>query len=157
MRPTRVRALLLTAVVAGVVGWVVGDRLYADLPPLPRYLPVTLALLAVVELGMARVVHDRVAGSARRGARPLHPLQVARAVALAKASSPTGALLGGLYAGLLVELLPASAVQARSDAYVCAVSVVAGLLLVIAALALERACRTPDPDPDRSTGLGSRA
>lgn len=156
MRETGLRALGLCALVGAVAGYLLAQLVYSDLPPLPAYGPVTLVLLALVELGMARVVRDRVRGRSRPGARALHPLQVARAAALAKASSPAGALLLGVYTGLLVWLLPRDAEQAQADALVCGISVVAALLLVAAALLLERACRTPDgPDDDR--GLGSRA
>jgi uncharacterized membrane protein (UPF0136 family) len=154
--PTRARVLLLCALVGGLVGYLLAQAVYSDLPPLPGYTPLTLVLLAVVELGLARVVRERIRGRARRGARQLHPLQVARAVALAKASSPTGSLLGGLYLGVLVWLLPRDAAQARSDALVCLVSVGAAVLLVVAALLLERACRTPHGSDD-TPGLGSRS
>ena len=159
MKETALRVLALCALVGAVAGYLLAEVVYSDLPPLPAYAPVTLVLLALVELGMARVVRDRVRGRARPGARPLHPLQVARAAALAKASSPAGSLLLGVYAGLLVWLLPRDAEQARADALVCAISVAAALLLVVAALLLERSCRTPDgPDgPDDARGLGSRA
>ena len=156
MTPTRLPTLVLCAVIGVVAGYLLAAAVYADLPPLPLYTPVTLFLIALVELGLARVVRDRIRGQARRGGRQLHPLQVARAVALAKASSPTGALLAGLYAGVLVWLLPRDAEQARSDAVVCVVSALAALLLVGAALLLERACRTPRGTDD-SSGLGSRA
>lgn len=156
MTPTRLRTLAVCVLVGLGVGYLLAATVYGDLPPLPRYTPVTLVLIAVVELGLARVIRERVQGQARRGARQLHPLQVARAVALAKASSPTGALLAGLYAGLLVWLLPRDAQQARSDAVVCAVTTAAALLLVGAALLLERACRTPHGTDD-SRGLGSRS
>ena len=156
VKETAYRVLLVCTLVGGVVGYLLADRAYSDLPPLPSYAPVTLVLLAVVEAGMARVVRDRVKGRSRPGARALHPLQVARAAALAKASSPTGAVLLGVYLGLLLWLLPREAEQAQADALVSAVSAVAALLLVAAALVLERACRTPrGPDDDR--GLGSRA
>ena len=156
MRPTRLRTLLVCAVLAAVAGYLVGEYAYGDLPPLPRYGPITLVLLAIVELAIARVVRDRVAQRARRGARALHPLQVARAVALAKASSPAAALLLGGYVGLLASLAPSDAAQARSDVVVCAISSLSALLLVVAALVLERACRTPET-PDDARGLGSRA
>ena len=77
------------------------------------------------------------------GGRALHPLQVARAVVLARASSAGGAVLLGGYAGLLAHVLPLQAEQARADALVSAVSAGAALLLLAAALLLERACRTP--------------
>lgn len=147
--------LVLVAVLAAVGGYALAAAAYSDLPPLPRVAPVTLALLAVVELAMAHLVRDRVLGRARRGARPLHPLQVARAAALAKASSPAGALLLGLYAGLTLWLLPREADQPRADALVTSTSALAALLLLVAALRLERACRTPDSSADDG-GLGSR-
>ena len=155
MRPTRVRGLLVWVLAGLVVGGVLVAAVYGDLPPLPRYAPVTLVLLAVVEVLMARVVRDRVQGLARRGARALHPVQVARAAALAKASSPCGALLLGVYAGLALRLLPSEAAAARNDLLVCGISALASLGLVVAALLLERACRTPD-EPADLPGLGSR-
>ncbi len=155
MKPTGFTVLLLCVLPAALVGYLLGVVAYSDLPPLPRYAPLTLVLLGFVELAMARVVRDRVARWARSGARALHPLQVARAAALAKASSPTGALLFGVYTGLLLWLLPRPAEQARSDAVVCAVSAAAALFLVVTALLLERACRTPER-PDDYRALGSR-
>jgi hypothetical protein len=107
-------------------------------------------LLAVVELGIAKVVRDRLArrldARGRPRGRPLHPMQVARAAVLAKASSAGGAVLLGLYAGLLAWTLPRRDVLAASgqDAVVAAYSTVACLALVVAALVLERACRRPD-------------
>lgn len=156
MRPTRLGVLLLVAVVAAVLGYLLVDSAYATLPPLPRYAPVTLALLAVVELGLARVVRDRVARRARPGARSLHPMQVARAAALAKASSPTGALLAGGYGGVFAWLLPKEASQQRTDLLVSGVSALAALGLVIGALLLERACRAPGSTDDEPRS-GARA
>ncbi len=143
MRPTRLRGLLVLLLVGAVLGALLVRAAYADLPPLPLYAPVTMVLLAVAELGMAKIVRDRVQGRARRGARPLHPMQVARAAALAKATSPAGALLLGAYAGMLLQLLPKEAQQATADAWVSAASALSALGLVVAALLLERACRLP--------------
>lgn len=148
--------LVLCAAVAALAGYLLVDTAYATLPPLPRYAPVTLVLLAVTELGMARVVRDRVDGRTRRGARTLHPLQVARAAALAKASSPAGALLAGGYGGVCARLLPGEATQQRTDVYISGSSAVAALALVVCALLLERACRTPDRSDDGS-GPAARA
>ena len=71
---------------------------------------MTLVLLALAELGMAKVVADRLPHRRdRRGrprGRPLHPMQVARAAVLAKASSVTGAVLLGAYGGLFAWTLP---------------------------------------------------
>ncbi len=78
-------------------------------------------------------------------------MQVARAAVLAKASSTTGALLLGAYGGLFAWTLPrrGELAVAESDALVSGLTALAALALVVAALLLERACRTPDDrDPD---------
>jgi hypothetical protein len=150
VRPTRPGPLV--ALVAGfaVLLYLLADRAYGSLPELPVYAPVTLVLLAVTELGMARVVADRLAHRLdRRGrprGRPLHPMQVARAAVLAKASSVTGAVLLGAYGGVFAWTLPRreELAVAERDALVSGSTAVAALGLVLAALVLERACRTPD-------------
>ena len=153
MTPTRPGHLAALVVGFGVLGYLLAAVAYGSLPVLPRYAPVSIVLLALVELAMAKVVRDRLdhRPDARRG-RPLHPIQVARAAVLAKASSAGGAIALGIYGGLLAWTLPRRNALAASeqDALVAAVSVVACILLVVAALVLERACRRPDDDSDES-------
>jgi hypothetical protein len=147
--PTRGRTLLGLVLGVGLLTWLLAALAYRDLPLLPAYAPVSLALLAVVELGMAKVVRDRLShrrdAQGRPRGRPLHPISVARAAVLAKASSTGGAILLGVYGGLLVWTLPRRDVllRARDDALVAAISSFACLVLVVAALVLERACRRP--------------
>ena len=153
MTATRIRTLLALAVVTGVLGWLAINVRTGDLLALPLLAPGVAALMALFELGLAKVVRDKVrgharGGRARRGGRSMHPLQVARAVVLAKASSTTGALLTGLYAGLWLWFLQHDELRVASDnAVVAGLSTGASLLLVVGALLLERACRTPEP-PD---------
>ena len=143
MTATRLRTLLLLALVTGVLGWALAAAAYGSLAALSAYAPVTAVLIALFEAGLARTVTLRVRG--RAPGRQLHPLQVARALVLAKASSAGGALLAGLYGGLFVwtfgrrDLLAAAA----ADSTVAGLSAGACLLLVVAALLLERSCRTP--------------
>ncbi len=147
MRPTRPGALLAAGLIAAVVAYLVVRASYGSLPPLPGYAPVTLVLLAMFEAGLARTVRERIAGRRSRTGRALHPLQIARAVALAKASSVAGAALTGLYGGFLAHVLPLQAEQASDDALVAGSSCVAALALTGTALLLERSCRTPEPPP----------
>jgi hypothetical protein len=141
--PTRIPTLLLLALFTGVLGWFAIDARTGDLLSLPYLAPATAGLIALFELGLAKVVRDNVRGRGR--GRAMHPLQVARALVLAKASSATGALLAGLYAGLWVWFLQHADLRvAASNAVVAGVSVGACLLLVVAGLLLERSCRTPD-------------
>ncbi|MGI8535273.1 MAG: DUF3180 domain-containing protein [Mycobacteriales bacterium] len=146
MTPTRPGMLLGTVAAFAVLGYLLIELAYGSLPALPLYAPVTLVLLALVEAGTARVVRDRLAGRGGARSRPLHPLQIARAAVLAKASSVTGAVLLGGYGGLLAWTLPRrdELALADRDAGVAGVSVLACLGLVVAALLLERSCRTPE-------------
>ncbi|HWH29522.1 MAG TPA: DUF3180 domain-containing protein [Mycobacteriales bacterium] len=159
MTPTRPGLLVLVAVVTGALAYVVADTAYGSVPDLPAGAPVSLLLVAVVELVLARVVRDRVMHRPGRDGRPprraLHPLQVARAAVLAKASSMTGALLLGAYAGLFAWTAPRTDVlsAARGDVVVSGLSALAAAGLVVAALLLERACRVPTP-PEDSSGVG---
>lgn len=150
MTPTRPRTLLGLVLGFGALAYLAAVLAYGSLPVLPRYAPVSIVLLAIVEAAMAKVVRDRLAHrlDARghpRG-RPLHPMQVARAAVLAKASSAGGAVLLGLYGGLFAWTLPRRDQLAASgeDALVAGLSAAACLGLVAAALALERSCRRPD-------------
>lgn len=150
MTPTRPRTLLLLVLGFGALSYLVAAVAYGSLPVLPRLAPLTVVLLAVVELGMAKVVRDRLAHRldprGRPLGRPLHPMQVARAAVLAKASSAGGAVLLGVYGGLLAWTLPRRdlLLATERDASVAAFSSGACLGLVLAALWLERACRRPD-------------
>lgn len=130
----------------GLVGWVVADQAWDDLGELPVYAPVTAALIALFELGLARVVSRKVRGVGP--GKPMHPLQVARAAVLAKASSATGAMLLGFYGGFFLWVSGRTEKAAAAhDALVSGWSAAACLLLLAAALILERSCRTPTP-PD---------
>ena len=154
MRPTRLSVLAALAVACAAVAYALADAAYGSLPAVPTGAPVPLAVVAAVEAVLAKVVRDRVqhrtGRDGRPPGRPLHPVQVARAAALAKASSPAGALLLGLYGGLFVwAALAADALAAAADeVVVLGLTALASLALVVAALLLERACRVPPRDED---------
>lgn len=148
MRPTRLSGLVALVLAAGVAGWGLAELAYGDLPPLPRYAPLTLLLLAVAIGVTAASVRARMQG--RPGTRPIVPMAVARHAALAKACSGAGALFAGFWAGLLVftgQRLEQQA--AASDARTSALGLAAALALVGAALWLERVCRVPRPPAKR--------
>lgn len=156
MRPTRLSVLLLTLLVAGACGYVLTESAYSSLPPLPGIAPITLLLVAVVEGWMAVIIRNKIRSRRPVGrpvGRPMHPIQVARAVVLAKASSVGGAVVAGLYGGGFVWTFARRDQLATysNDARVSGLAALAGLLLVVAALLLERACRTPDAPDERPT------
>jgi hypothetical protein len=151
VRPTRIPALLLAVLLTAAFGYLLAETAYARIPPLPALAPVSLGLLAVLEAGLAYVVRGKVRGRAGAG-RPMHPLQVARAAVLAKASSLGGALFAGAYGGIFLWTFGRRGTVATysADARVSGLSAGAAVLLVVAALLLERACRIPR-QPDDAT------
>jgi len=145
MRPTRLRTLLGLVLVVGGLSYLVFRLVYGDLPALPSYSPLTLLLVALLNGYLALAVRDR-----RKAARPVRvePLVVARYAALAKASNVLGATFLGLYLGLLGYLVGGlDKTQLRADARTAGFGAGSALLLVAAALWLERACRLP-PRPE---------
>jgi hypothetical protein len=139
--------LVALAVVAGVVAYLLTRSSYADLPSPSRYWPVTLLLLAVFEGYLAHTTSSRLAG--RPGTRPVDPIAVARLAALAKATSPVGAVLTGAYAGFLAHVSQVDGSQASADILTAGLGVAFSLLVVGSALLLERVCRVKPPPEDR--------
>ena len=142
MTPTRVRTLVIIAVVSAVVSWLLLRQIYSVLPPLPWTGVPALLLLAVAEAWSGRSLRARMRG---RG-RPVPPIAVARMAALAKATSLAAALVGGLAAGFLLYVaMSLDKAAYRADAYASAGTVVSAVILILAALYLENGCRVPTP------------
>ena len=146
MTPTRIRTLLATAVVFGVVSWLLLRLVYASLPPAPWTVLPALLIAAAAEAYLGYGLRARI--RRRPGTKPADPMYVARMVALAKASSLTAAVIGGIAAGFTlaaVSALPARA--AGHDVLTAGTTSGGAVVLAIAALYLENCCRVPD-DPD---------
>ncbi len=148
MRFTRLRDLVALAAVAALVSWLVIRQLYGDLPPFPAYVPLSLAVLALVELVLGWQLRSRI--DRRPGTTPVQPLVAARAVALAKATSLVGAAAAGCWAGLLLYTLPNQdfLAVAAADSRTAVIGVLCSLAVVGAGLWLEYCCRTPDRPDD---------
>ena len=155
MKFTRIRDLFGIALVAALLTAIVLRLAYADLPTLPRLAGVTFGVLAVVEAILAWQLRNRIAG--KPGARPVQPLTAARAVALAKASSLVGALMSGVWIGVLLTVLPLAVLSsaAADDRTTSLVGLLGSAALVAAALWLEHCCKTPDP-PQQDDNVGLR-
>jgi hypothetical protein len=137
MGPTKLSTLVVAALAAAALGWLVISSWYVRMPVFPWLPSVTLAALAVFEGYAAINTRARV-----------DPLLVARFVVLAKASALAGAIFAGFYAGLLLWLFIQQTRAANNDLPAAASGLVAAVLLVVAALWLERACRVPERPED---------
>jgi len=159
VKPTRLRNLLLTAVLAGVVAWALLTVVYSKLPPLTWTGIPALLLAAAAEAWIGRDLRARIMG--HPGSKPAQPLFVARMVVVAKATAQVAALLAGISAGFMVYLSGMlDAPTPRSDMIAASVSFGACLILAAAALYLEYCCRVPkdsgqdhddDPAPPRQS------
>ena len=146
MRPTSISALVVAALGAAAVAWLLLSVFYAEWPPLPWLPIIVIAGLAVMETFLAQNTAARI--QRKPGAPRVDPLAVARYAVLAKASSLAGALYAGFSTGVLAWLLLEPTRAARDDVPAAAGGVVASLALVGAALWLERSCRVPDRPDD---------
>jgi len=149
MHFTRPRELVTACLVGLVLAYLAFEFLYGSLPRLPTFAGVTLLVLAVIEVALAFSIRSRI-----RAGRLYASLGVARAVALAKASSLLGALMSGAWAGVLIALVPRAdeATAPAADVRSAVIGLVSALALVGAGLWLEHCCRTPDRgDQDRDS------
>jgi len=150
VRPTGWRVPLAVAVVTGFVMFLVVRETYSSLVLLPWTAIPTLLLLAFGELITAVHVRRRIRGES--GTEPIEPISAARLVAFAKASVLLGALACGAFGGFALALLDwLHSPHARTDALVAGGTALSGVLLAVAAVFLEYACRVP-PDSHENGG-----
>ncbi|MEV5647593.1 DUF3180 domain-containing protein [Nocardia sp. NPDC052254] len=151
MRPTKILDLLANVAIAAAVAWVATRWAYSSFPPITVIASASLYPVALVEVVLAFMIRSRV-GDHRIGDGPkqLHPITAARAVALAKASAQVGSLAAGVWLGFLIWVFPQRGTirAAAADTPGAIVGLVAGVLLVAAALWLEYCCRAPHEPPD---------
>lgn len=148
--PTRASTLVVAALTAGAVAWLLISHFYYSVVESVPWLPaLTFAALAVAEALAAFNTKARI--DRRPGREPINALLVARLVVLAKASSLAGAIFAGYYGAVTVWLLleRQRTVAPAADLPAAIASLVASGLLIAAALWLERSCRIPD-QPDES-------
>ncbi|WP_372444032.1 DUF3180 domain-containing protein [Micromonospora antibiotica] len=147
MGPTRFSTLVVAALAAAALAWLlISSFYYSGIPRLPWLPVVTLAALAVLEAYAAVNTRGRI--ERKPGREPVNPLLVARFVVLAKASALAGAIFLGFYVGLTGWLFVEPTNAAIEDRPAAGAGALASLALVAAALWLERSCRVPESDDD---------
>ena len=140
--------LLLLAVLGGGAGWFLETLLVSAGSPafIPPYtLAVVLAAIGVIVVFVARPVYRAVR---RTATTRVDPFYATRAVVLAKASSLTGALLGGMAVAVLVFLLTRSVIPPVGSLAQAIATAVAGVLLLAGGLVAEKMCTLPPSDDD---------
>jgi MFS family permease len=146
LRPTA-PATVGGSVIAGLLaGWLlhpVSDRF--GTPPVVSWLqPLTLAFVAVVLLAAAYATHRSL--HVRRDG--LEPHQAVNRLVLARSCVVVGGLVAGGYFGYAVSWLGLRAELADERILRSALAGLAGVVIVIGALLLERACRVRSDDEE---------
>ncbi|MFZ1362733.1 MAG: DUF3180 domain-containing protein [Candidatus Nanopelagicales bacterium] len=148
MTPTRWRLIVTLAVVAAVLGWVVANlyELVAGRTlPVPILAAIFLVAIAVVLFIWTVLMRQRL--RLKTGQEPVDPFVAARSAALAMASSRTGALVGGFYAGVAIEMLTLSDTEYGLERlWISITCVAASAALVFVAMWLETICRIKEED-----------
>jgi MFS family permease len=147
LRPMSPAALSIWAVVGLVAGWVfhrLADRGTGVPPQVPWLQPLALFLVAAILAGTAWSTRRTISQHPGR----LSPHQAVNRLVLARACAYVGALAAGVYIGYAVSWLGVTSSDlAGQRAFRSACAGVAGILIVVGGLLLERACRVP-PDED---------
>jgi hypothetical protein len=142
------RALAVAALFGALAGWlVVAATNSFDLvaPQVPWTAPVGVFLIAALVGVIAYSTHQRIHVRRQR----IEPQRAVAFLVLGKASALAGALVaGGYLTYALMFITRLDAVAPRDRVIKSAVTAVAGVVLAIAGLLLERACRVPKSDDD---------
>jgi hypothetical protein len=140
--------LCIVAALGLVVGWVFHRVSYTStgLPPqVPWAQPLALFLVAAILVGTAWTTRRTITQHPGR----LSPHQAVNRLVLARACAYVGALAAGFYIGYAVSWLGVTSSDlAGQRAFRAAAAGVAGILVVIGGLLLERACRVPPEDDE---------
>ena len=143
------RALAVAALFGALAGWlVVAATNSFDLvaPQVPWTAPVGLFLIAALVGVIAYSTHQRIHVRRQR----IEPQRAVAFLVLGKASALAGALVaGGYLTYALMFITRLDAVAPRDRVIKSAVTAVAAVVLAIAGLLLERACRVPKTDDDQ--------
>jgi hypothetical protein len=157
MGPTRKRDLAAATAVVTLLSYVLAYRLYfASFPPITIWTGMSLLAVAAAEFGLAFYVRSKINDGEIGDARGwLHPLAVARAVVVAKASAWVGAVALGWWIGVLAFLLPRRGMYrvAAEDTAGAVVAAASALALVLAGLWLQHCCKSPPEPPEQPDGV----
>lgn len=142
LRPMSGAALTVWAVIGLVGGWVfhrILDQGTGSAPMVSWVQPLALLLVAAILGGTAWSTQRTLGQQVGR----LAPYHAVNRLVLARACAYVGCLMGGAYAGYAVSWLGVPSELADEKALRAAIAALAGVLVVVTALLLERACRVP--------------
>lgn len=147
LRPTTGASLAIAAVIGLVFGWLLRPvvvRLSGTAPFVTWVQALALVFVAAVLAYVAWHTWQTVQVRHQR----LPDNRAVNRLVLARASALVGALAAGGYAGYAITWLGDASELADERLLRCGVAALGGLLMMLASLALERACRVPSGDEE---------
>ena len=147
LRPLSYAVVTVWAVAGLVLGWLwhpVAERLTGTAPVISWAQPAALWLVAVVIAITWWQTYRAVQVRRER----LEPHQAVNRLVLGRAGALVGALVAGGYAGYAVSWIGDPAELAGQRILRCVFAVAAGVVIVVGALLLERACQVRKPDEE---------
>ncbi|EON25603.1 hypothetical protein CF8_0315 [Nocardioides sp. CF8] len=147
LRPTTGASLAIAAVIGLVFGWLLRPvvvRLSGTAPFVTWVQALALVFVAAVLAYVAWHTWQTV--QVRRQRLPDN--RAVNRLVLARASALVGTLAAGGYAGYAITWLGDASELADERLLRCGVAALGGLLMMLASLALERACRVPSGDEE---------
>ncbi len=140
-------ALSVWGVVGLLAGWLAHRMIYEGTRPAPVVSwgqPLALFLVAAILGGTAWSTRRSVQQARGR----LSPHHAVNRLVLARACAYVGCLVAGAYFGYAVSWLGVESDLATQRAVRSAIAGLGGILVVVAGLMLERACRVPPEDDE---------
>jgi hypothetical protein len=146
LRPTSAGAVTLWVVIGLVGGWLLHPLTErVGTPPVVTWAqPLALVLVAAILGATAYLTWRAVHVQHHR----LEPHRAVNRLVLARSCALVGALVAGGYAGYALSWIGVDAELAPQRVWRSAAAALAGVAIVIAAIALERACRVRSDDPE---------
>lgn len=145
--PTRLSVLAAVSVVAALLGYASVPIFAATSRSAPRVEWPAVAALALIA-GLLAVLARTTYKTVQRDRRRMHAQRAVNLLLLAKSSALAGAIVTGGYLGFGLNFVDQlEAVLPRERVIRSLIAAAIGVLIVLSALLLERACRVP-PDPD---------
>lgn len=147
LQPSQPGPLVVAGAVAAVLGWLIRPlaiRLDLAEPVIPLW-SVAVAWLLALSVAVTAYRTWRVLQHPRPGGPRFAAHQAVNRLLLGKAAALVGALVLGAYAGSAIAHLGVPATELATERLVrAALSALAGAAILVAGLALERACRVRD-------------
>lgn len=151
---TSLSSLLVWAAVAAFCTWLMVSSFYSTLATFTVWVSVPVIVLTVADGVLALYVHRAIEGNkVGQDRHQLHPLHVARLFVLGRASAFAGAIFCGVGVGSGIFVWPRvqTLAAAAADSPGIIVFTVAGALLAVVGVLLERACRVPPDQVEQDT------